>query len=264
MKKYWLKGGNYMGTLTIKNVTIGEGTPKIIVPLVGTTEEQILQEAETIKSLKPDIIEWRVDFYEHVENLEAVSQLASKLRNSLSDTLLLFTFRSFKEGGNKEITDPYYFELLHAAIRSKQFDLVDVELFFEESEVKATVKLAKENGVYVIMCNHDFYKTPAKEEIIYRLRKMQEYGADIPKIAVMPQSVDDLIVLLDATNTMKTKYADRPFITMSMAGTGLISRLAGAVFGSSCTFGAGKEASAPGQIPVDQLRSVLEIIGKSK
>ena len=253
-----------MSTLTIKNVTIGEGTPKIIVPLVGTTEEQILQEAEMVKSLKPDIIEWRVDIYEHVENLEAVSQLASKLRNALSDTLLLFTFRSFKEGGNKEITDPYYFELLHAAIRSKQFDLVDVELFFEESEVKATVKLAKENGVYVIMCNHDFHKTPAKEEIIYRLRKMQEYGADIPKIAVMPQSVDDLIVLLDATNTMKTKYADRPFITMSMAGTGLISRLAGAVFGSSCTFGAGKEASAPGQIPVDQLRSVLEIIDKSK
>ena len=252
-----------MNTLTIKNVTIGEGTPKIIVPLVGTTEEQILQEAETVKSLKPDIVEWRVDYYEYVEQIEAVSQLASKLRNVLSNTLLLFTFRSFKEGGNKEISELYYFELLHAAIRTQQFDLVDVELFFEESEVKATVKIAKENGVYVIMCNHDFHKTPPKDEILYRLRKMQEYGADIPKIAVMPQSVEDLIVLLDATNTMKTKYADRPFITMSMSGTGLVSRLAGAVFGSSCTFGAGIEASAPGQIPVDQLRSVLEVIDQN-
>ena len=252
-----------MNTLTIKNVTIGTGTPKIIVPLVGTTEERILEEAESVQSLKPDIIEWRVDHYENVENIEAVSQLASKLRNVLSDSILLFTFRSFREGGNKEISDQYYFELLHAAIRSKRFDLVDVELFFEESQVKDTVKLAKENGVYVIMCNHDFHKTPAKEEILYRLRKMQEYGADLPKIAVMPQSVDDLIVLLDATNTMKTKYADRPFITMSMSGTGLVSRLAGAVFGSACTFGAGKEASAPGQIPVDQLRSVLEIIDQN-
>ena len=72
-----------------------------------------------------------------------------------------------------------------------------------------------------------------------------------------------LLVLLDATNTMKTKYADRPFITMSMSGTGLISRLSGAVFGSACTFGAGKEASAPGQIPVNQLRSVLEIIDQN-
>ena len=138
--------------------------------------------------MKPDIIEWRVDHYEHVENVEAVVQLASKLRNTLPHTLLLFTFRSFKEGGNKEISDRYYFELLHAAIRSKQFDLVDVELSFEESDVKATVKLAKEYGVYVIMCNHDFQKTPPKDEILYRLRKMQEYGADIPKIAVMPQT----------------------------------------------------------------------------
>ncbi len=252
-----------MNTVTIKNVTIGEGTPKIIVPLVGTKEEQILQEVETVKLSEPDIIEWRADFYEQVENLEAVLEMITKLRNALPDTLLLFTFRSYKEGGNKEITDRYYFELLHTVIQTKNIDLVDVELFFEESNVLAAVKLAKENGVHVIMCNHDFHKTPPKEEIIYRLRKMQEYGADIPKIAVMPQSVDDLIVLLDATNTMKTKYADRPFITMSMSGTGLVSRLAGAVFGSACTFGTGIEASAPGQIPVDQLRNVLEIIDKN-
>ena len=29
-------------------------------------------------------------------------------------------------------------------------------------------------------------KTPSKEELIARMRKMQELGADIPKIAVMP------------------------------------------------------------------------------
>ncbi|MFU2018945.1 type I 3-dehydroquinate dehydratase [Peribacillus butanolivorans] len=252
-----------MQTITIKNVKIGEGVPKIIVPLMGTTQEELLQEVETVKSLEPDIIEWRVDVYEHVESLNSVSEMISKLRKALPSTLLLFTFRSHKEGGNKEITDQYYFELLHTAIRTKNIDLVDVELFYEESDVKATVKVAEDNGVYVIMCNHDFHKTPAKEEIIYRLRKMQEYGAHIPKIAVMPQSVDDLLVLLDATHTMKTKYADRPFITMSMSGTGLVSRLTGAVFGSACTFGAGKEASAPGQIPVSQLRSVLETIDQN-
>jgi 3-dehydroquinate dehydratase-1 len=92
---------------------------------------------------------------------------------------------------------------------------------------------------------------------------MQEYGADIPKIAVMPTSVEDVITLIDATNTMKAKYADRPIITMSMGGTGVISRLAGEVFGSAFTFGAGKEASAPGQIPVGELRTILEILHKS-
>lgn len=253
-----------MNTITIKHITIGAGIPKIIVPLMGTTDEQLLQEVETVKLLNPDIIEWRVDVYEQVESIADVTRMSHKLRNVLPETPLLFTFRSHKEGGKKVIPDAFYFELLQTAIQMRTVDLVDIELFFEEKKIQSLVSEAKKNGVYVIMSNHDFEKTPKKEEMIHRLCKMQDLGADIPKIAVMPQNVDDVLVLLDATHTMKTMYADRPIITMSMAGTGVVSRLTGAVFGSSCTFGAGVEASAPGQIPVNQLRSVLEVIDQNK
>ena len=218
-----------------------------------------MQEAQVVKDLKPDVVEWRVDLYENVENLECVKEMISSLRLDVEE-LLLFTFRSHEEGGSKVITDDFYVQLNQTAIRTGQIELVDVELFNEEENVKAILGRAKEHGVYVIMSNHDFEKTPAKEEIVSRLRKMQEFGADIPKIAVMPKSVDDVITLLDATHTMKSQYADRPLITMSMGGTGVISRLAGEVFGSAFTFGAGKEASAPGQIPVADLRKVLEIL----
>ncbi|MCC9022456.1 type I 3-dehydroquinate dehydratase [Bacillus nakamurai] len=252
-----------MNSITIKNTVIGEGLPKIIVPLMAAGEKELLQEIEDVNSLHPDIIEWRVDVYEHVDSLDAVKNMIQKVRKAAGDTPLLFTFRSHKEGGNKVIEDSFYLELVKTAIETKQIDLVDVELFTGEAEVKSIVAAAEANGVYVVMSNHDFHKTPEKEEIISRLRKMQEYGAHIPKIAVMPQSTEDVFVLLDATHTMKTTYADRPIITMSMAGTGLISRLAGEVFGSACTFGAGKEASAPGQIPVDELRSVLTILNKN-
>ncbi|WP_394237864.1 type I 3-dehydroquinate dehydratase [Niallia oryzisoli] len=252
-----------MSTLKIKNVTVGEGIPKIIVPLVGTTEEQIISEAALVKELAPDVVEWRVDLYEYVENTEAVNNLLQKLRSIFTEELILFTFRSHKEGGNKEISDAYYVELNQKAIQTQYIDLVDIELFNEESNVRAILTTAKENDVFVIMSNHDFYKTPAKDEIVSRLQKMKEYGADIPKIAVMPASVDDVITLIDATNTMKTQYPETPIITMSMGGKGVISRLAGEVFGSAFTFGAGKEASAPGQIPVAQLRLVLEILHKS-
>ena len=62
---------------------------------------------------------------------------------------------------------------------------------------------------------------------------MQDMNADIPKIAVMPQNKKDVLTLLAATEEMTTTYADRPIITMSMAGTGVISRLCGEVFGLS-------------------------------
>ncbi len=114
------------------------------------------------------------------------------------------------------------------------------------------------------MSNHDFFKTPAKEEIVSRLTKMTELNADLPKIAVMPQSEADVLTLLCATNEMKQKYADQPIITMSMAGMGVISRLAGEFFGSVLTFGAAKKASAPGQIAVEDLNTVLQILHKSR
>ena len=80
--------------------------------------------------------------------------------------------------------------------------------------------------------NHDFGGTPDKADLLFRLRKMQELGADIPKIAVMPRCPGDVIALLDATQEMSGKYADRPIITMSM-GAGVVSRLCGEYFGSA-------------------------------
>ncbi|VUC85423.1 3-dehydroquinate dehydratase [Salmonella sp. NCTC 11881] len=135
-----------------------------------------------------------------------------------------------------------------------------MSFFTGDDEVKATVGYAHQHNVAVIMSNHDFHKTPAAEEIVQRLRKMQELGADIPKIAVMPQTKADVLTLLTATVEMQERYADRPIITMSMSKTGVISRLAGEVFGSAATFGAVKKASAPGQISVADLRTVLTIL----
>ncbi len=115
----------------------------------------------------------------------------------------------------------------------------------------------------VVASNHDFEKTPEKDEIVRRLRKMQELGADIPKIAVMPQSRKDVLTLLSATEEMASEYADRPIITMSMSATGLISRLCGECFGSALTFGAVGKASAPGQMNASDLSEILNLIHTS-
>ena len=146
------------------------------------------------------------------------------------------------------------------AAQTGYLDLVDVEIFSVDDIVKKIIDGAHAAGVKVIASNHDFFKTPAKADIIYRLRKMQDMNADIPKIAVMPQNKKDVLTLLAATEEMTTNYADRPIITMSMAGTGVISRLCGEVFGSSMTFGAAKKASAPGQMGVNDLNTVLGLL----
>lgn len=250
-------------SVTVKGITIGEGAPKICVPIVGKTIPELIEESEFLKTTDLDVVEWRVDFFDDVEDLEKVKVALNEIRSILHDIPLVFTFRSAKEGGEKEVSTEYYFDLNKAMAASGQIDIVDIELFNDDEEIKSVISAAHDNKVYVIISNHDFDKTPDKEEIISRLRKAQKLGGDLPKIAVMPKSAADVLTLLDATNTMNEQYADRPIITMSMAGKGVISRLAGEIFGSALTFGAAKKASAPGQVPVTELRNILSLINRS-
>ena len=249
-----------MKTVTVRNLVIGEGAPKIIVSLMGKDIATVKAEALAYREADFDILEWRVDHFADVSSIDAVLEAARTIRAVMDDKPLLFTFRRAKEGGEQALSVADYIALNCAAVDSGLVDMIDLELFTGDEQVKATVEHAHAKKVLVIMSNHDFHKTPAAEDIIQRLRKMQELGADIPKIALMPQNKTDVLTLLSATLEMQEHYADRPIITMSMAKTGVISRLAGEVFGSAATFGAVKKASAPGQISVSDLRSVLTIL----
>ena len=249
-----------MNTVQVKNTVIGEGRPKICVPIVGKTKTDILEEAKKITTLPVDVVEWRVDWFDDVFATEKVLETAKELQEVLKDIPVLLTFRTSKEGGEKAIEPEAYAELNIKAAQTGYVDLVDVEIFTGDEIVKKIIDGAHAAGVKVIASNHDFFKTPAKADIIYRLRKMQDMNADIPKIAVMPQNKKDVLTLLAATEEMATDYADRPIITMSMAGTGVISSLCGEVFGSSMTFGAAKKASAPGQMGVNDLNTVLGLL----
>ncbi|EUJ28144.1 type I 3-dehydroquinate dehydratase [Listeria cornellensis] len=252
-----------MRTVSVRGVVIGEGAPNICVPMVGETAVQLVEEARMLVDVDLDVVEWRVDFYEDVADLSKVKEMLREIRGILREIPLIFTFRSAKEGGERDFPVASYVALNREIAATGMADIVDVELFTGEREVAQLVEAVHQAGAKVIMSNHDFDKTPSEDEIVARLVKMQEIGADLPKMAVMPHSAADVLTLLSATNMMREKYADRPIITMSMAGTGVISRLAGEIFGSALTFGAAKKVSAPGQVPVDELRQVLALLHKS-
>lgn len=248
-----------MITTKVKNIIFNDGKPKICVPITGSTDEQILNAFEILENLDFDLVELRIDYYEHVENFNKVSGLLRKIRKSYAKPLL-FTFRTVQEGGMHDISEEKYFSLNHFAIESRLVDMLDIELFNSQEEIKKIIDNARLNNVKIIMSNHDFNKTPSKEEIIHRLTKMQEYGADITKIAVMPNTEEDVLTLISATLEMKKTEADRPFVTISMGSLGVITRLTGELFGSCMTFAALNNTSAPGQINVRNAREILELL----
>lgn len=252
-----------MNTVRVRGVEIGAGKPKIAASITGNDRDAILAQAAALCALPVDVAEWRMDHFDRVEDGSAVEACLRDLRRTLGNKVLLATFRSEKEGGQRCLPAECYTALNEAVIASGQADLLDVELFSGSEVVQRLIAAAHGAGMAVILSSHDFEKTPPEAEMVSRLCRMQELGADILKLAVMPRSRRDVLTLLQATEEMYTLHARRPLVTMSMGALGQITRACGEAFGSAMTFGAAAQCSAPGQMDVNALEQVLTLLSSA-
>jgi 3-dehydroquinate dehydratase-1 len=243
------------------DVELGTGQPKIIVPLTGSTQAALRNEITALDYDDLDIVEWRVDHFSGVDDRSAVARTLDSIREDLPASVpILFTVRSQPEGGQVVIEQSSYEALLRLATESGHVAAIDVEMFTDLGPLERIVNGAHEVGGSVVMSSHDFTRTPPIEQLIARLDLQQDLGADVVKIAVMPQSADDVLTLLRATSEFTSGRGVRPAITMSMGPLGVVSRLSGETFGSCATFGSVGAASAPGQISARELRAVLSAV----
>lgn len=245
--------------IEIGNIKIGEGIPKICVPIVGKTKKEIVEEAILIKEAKADLVEWRVDFFQNINQWEDIKDILIELKKILKHIPILFTIRTLEEGGNLKISLEEYLDLNIMVIESGLIELIDIE-YEMGCSIKSLIQKAREAKIYTVISSHNFEITPNKFGLIDKMCKMQKINGDIIKIAVMPKSSRDVLTLIEATEEMTRCHADRPLITMSMSSLGSITRLSGEIFGSDITFATIGKESAPGQIPVDKVKAILSLL----
>lgn len=248
--------------LCIKGKIIGKGKPLVCVPVMESSKEEILRETRRLEEAHTEMIEWRVDAFENVESPNAIREILNEMKHIIKESILVYTFRSKNQGGCKALSAADIYDIHQVAAESDVVDFIDVEYFEAKNPQKEIARL-QEMGVYVIASHHDFEQTPDTEVIRMLLEQIRESGADVVKLAVMPQNMWDVLHLLEETNRFHENHPDYPLITMSMGAKGGISRVAGEFFGSCVTFGAGGQASAPGQLPVKQLEEILHILHQS-
>lgn len=247
-----------MKTCTVRNISIGAGKPKVCLPIVGKDENEIIQQLQSFQGLQYDVIELRIDFYEDIKDNEKMLNLLQMLR-PMTDLPILLTYRSCQEGGQIQLSDDEYKNLVKLSCKSQCIDLIDIELMSGNTLVFELVEIAHRNQIKVVMSNHDFEKTPSVAEMMDRLERMEVLGADICKLAVMPVTYKDVISLLNMTIDMSHKL-ERPIVTMSMGQIGFISRITGELTGSAMTFASAGKISAPGQMNVTDMQVILEAI----
>lgn len=249
-----------MAAIQIRNISIGTGKPKICIPLTQTNIISLEEECRKLLQVPCDLAEWRADFFDDLLIPGRLEEVLQMLRRTLGEIPLLFTIRTRSEGGNTDMAPDDYLACCRAAADTGLIDLADAELSMGDDIFSRLIRAAHRQGVYVIGSRHDFRKTPSREDLLSSLDKMHLLGADIGKYAVMPHTKRDVLTLMEASLAMNERFPDFPVITMSMGRLGVLSRMGGAISGSCVTFGTAGHASAPGQIPAEELANILNIL----
>jgi 3-dehydroquinate dehydratase I len=243
---------------------LGGETPLLCAPLVGRTRERVLAEATRVLAQRPDIIEWRVDFFEAIGDTRTVIDTARALRELAGKLPIIFTRRSSNEGGEPiPIGEDGVVELYDAVAASRLVDFIDFELYNDPAHVQRVRQSTRAHKVRLILSYHNFSYTPGLDFLVQQFLEAERMGADVAMVSVMPRVRADVLTLLAATDQADAK-THIPLISVSMGPLGAVSRMVGGLFGSGLSYGVGETASAPGQIPMGDLVTVFDIIRRAR
>ena len=269
------------------------GLPAVAVSLTGPSLAQARTQARSAVDAGADVLELRVDLLEEsgalavpdpldaaaaaARILECLRGLGEAITADGADAAapLLLTCRTAAEGGRARLDDASYGALLRSVLDGladwapeRRPVAIDVEV--QRGCLPQVCTQAHGLGIDVVASFHDFEATPADEVLEEVLARMAREGADLAKIAVWPTTADDVARLLGVCARATAGAGEGadlgvPVAAMSMGALGAVSRVAPA-FGSALTFavvpdGQGQSrASAPGQLPLQDVRRCLELL----
>lgn len=251
--------------LQLRGRPLGEGdAPLVCVPLVGGDAAEVCAQARAMAvaattpgAAAPDLLEWRVDALDAAGDASALGAAARALRAAAGTLPLLVTLRAAREGGRDHgLDDAARVARLTALIGMGVADLVDLETDAAPEALRDLREACRRQGVALVLSAHHFDRTPPVAQMLAAFRRAADLGADVAKLAVMPTVPGDVDALLAATAQADAALAI-PIVSMSMGEAGVPSRVRGFRHGSRITWASAAAASAPGQLPLAELRARL-------
>lgn len=245
-------------SITIRNYTVDDQKSAVVIPLCGKTKEMIISEALYVCAIEAKMVEWRIDYFEECNNVEAVLEVLEEIKAILDDHVILATIRTKVEGGSYDGDAKQYSALYDALLKQGIVDMIDVEYKMEEGVVKSLIEEAHKCGKYVILSYHDFEKTCDEAELKEIYEKMEAMNGDILKTAMMATTEDEVRDYMHAAYHIQ-KDSKKLCAFMNMGKEGIISRLFCAYTKSSLSFASLRQASAPGQVSFVNMNAFMKM-----
>ena len=150
----------------VRSLTLGDGMPKICVPVVASDPEQLEQALTRLEGTRDfyDLVEFRADICP-LDGTRDLSEILRRLRKAVGDKPILFTVRTKEEGGNRTVSFDLYREMNLCAAQEGA-DLVDLQLSMMEGDRMGLLSDIHGRGAHVIGSFHDFHGTPPADELV--------------------------------------------------------------------------------------------------
>lgn len=229
----------------------------ICVSLLSPGAGEMPEEARRYEAEGADVLELRADGWDFAEDPHRVFEAVQSVRGAVNLPLLL-TCRDRSEGGFRPVSDGAKLEMLSSLGAAGVVDFIDGELSMGEPKLRRLKSCFEQSGTMLVVSHHDFSGTPDAGSLIRLMGAEIRSGGDIAKLAVTPHSAEDVLNLMTATLEARRKFPAVPLVTVSMGPLGVVSRVAGGLFGSDLTFAAGIAASGPGQLLLTELKEAME------
>ena len=222
--------------------------------LIVSVMPRSIEEAQAIDVMRyhdADIIEWRADFLPK----EAILQVAPAIFEKFAGRELVFTLRTRSEGGQIELSSEEYVQIIKEVAQLYQPDYIDFEYFSYKDVFDQMLDFPN-----LVLSYHNFQETP--ENLMEILSELTSLNPKVVKIAVMANTEQDVLDLMNFTRGFKTLNPEQEYVTISMGKVGKVSRITSDVTGSSWSFASLDEASAPGQISLSSMTKIRKILNE--
>jgi len=218
-----------------------------------TTENTLTKALKQVERNKSyiDMVELRLDLLEEGELASA------QIFPRLCALPTIATYRRVCDGGKSQMSDKARMTNLRKIVLQGDFSYVDIEEDVKKSDLKIKGEEdspkydfeneLKQKGIKIIRSFHDMEKLPAN--LFSLVTKLAKKG-DIPKVAVTPNTIIDVVTLFKMNEELKDI---KEKIIIGMGDFGVCTRILYKKVGSMLTF-ASEDEIAPGQLSAKTLK----------
>ena len=242
-----------MKSVELRGLALGT-QPVFVGTSLADSVEGMLEGASRVLASGADCVELRID---KLGSIDAVENLVSRIEAPHIVACRTPQFGGFFEGSEDERID-----LLAAAAKAGAA-AVDIEFFAEPGARDRLINEARSVGVPVLIGYENMQETPSVADLTCGVRELSKLQPDLAKLAVRALGLKDLVSVLEVALEMQA-LLHVPYAAIALGPFGAPSRPLALALGASFTYCALEAGGAPGQLTVEEARSVLETVSAER